>query len=65
MGPRLVMDVHEVAKLLGVRAGTIYRLVRCGDIPGFKVGGQWRFSRTVLESWMTQRSRPDGERRIR
>ena len=38
-----VMTVREVAEYLKVKARTIYRLVANGEIPGFKVGGSWRF----------------------
>lgn len=33
----------EQALQLGVSKDTIYRLVRQGTIPGFKVGRDWRF----------------------
>ena len=38
-----VMTVREVAEYLKVKDRTIYRLVANGGIPGFKVGGSWRF----------------------
>lgn len=34
---------HEIARILGVSTDTVYRMVRSGDVPGFKVGGVWRF----------------------
>jgi len=30
---------------------TAYRLVAEGQIPGFKVGGSWRFRRDEIETW--------------
>ena len=40
------------AERLKVNPTTVYRLVRQGQIPGFKVGDQWRFSHEMLDSWM-------------
>ena len=34
-----------LAKRLKVNSTTVYRLVRLGQLPGFKVGGQWRFNK--------------------
>jgi excisionase family DNA binding protein len=31
---------------------TIYRLAQAGEIPGFKLGGTWRFRRTELDRWI-------------
>ena len=47
-----LLSVDEVARHLKVNPTTVYRLVRQGQIPGFKVGDQWRFSQEMLDSWM-------------
>ena len=46
------LSIHEVAKHFGVTPTTVYRLAQRGDLPGFKIGNQWRFSHTMLESWV-------------
>lgn len=46
------MTLQEVAEHLKVGNKTIYSLVQRGLIPGFKVGGQWRFRRKDIEVWM-------------
>ncbi|AXC24634.1 helix-turn-helix domain-containing protein [Pseudomonas aeruginosa] len=41
---------------------TVYRLAQQGEIPGFKLGGTWRFRRTELDRWIaeqTARKTPD------
>ena len=55
MSPEL-LNVEEVAKVLHLHAMTVYRLVREGRLPGFKVGGRWRFHRSALEDWMVYRA---------
>lgn len=37
------VSVTDIARLLHKSKDTIYRLARAGSIPGFKVGGEWRF----------------------
>ena len=51
-----VLTVAQVAQLLHLHAMTVYRLVKEGKVPGFKVGGRWRFNRAVLEQWMLDRT---------
>lgn len=46
------LSVEEVATRFGVTATTVYRLAQRGELPGFKVGSQWRFSQEMLESWV-------------
>ncbi len=46
------LSVEAVAKRFGVNSTTVYRLAQRGVLPGFKVGGQWRFSEAMLESWV-------------
>lgn len=47
-----ILTLPEVAGLLKVAEKTVYTMVKRRDIPAFKVGGQWRFQRTDLLSWI-------------
>ena len=49
------LTVEEVAKRFGINTSTVYRLTQRGRLPGFKIGGQWRFSKEMLDSWITDR----------
>lgn len=44
-----VMGVDEVGKLLGLSTSAVWRLLQQGEIPGAKIGGQWRVRRDDLE----------------
>jgi excisionase family DNA binding protein len=44
-----IMDITEAATYLNIKKGTLYRLVKKGQIPGTKIGGQWRFKREHLD----------------
>lgn len=47
-----VLTVPEVAKLLRVTTGTIYRMASARTIPGaFRVKSNWRFSGEQIELW--------------
>ncbi|MBI2885171.1 MAG: helix-turn-helix domain-containing protein [Candidatus Omnitrophica bacterium] len=52
------LSVEEVAQRFRVNSTTIYRLAQRGILPGFKVGSQWRFSPTILDSWVAQQMKP-------
>jgi excisionase family DNA binding protein len=52
MSQEKFMTTKEVAQYLRVDQYTIYRLVSQKKIPAFKIGNQWRFKRSVLESWL-------------
>ena len=45
-----IMTPKEAAKYLGLHLITIYRLIKKGELPGFKVGGQWRFKKDLLDA---------------
>lgn len=47
--PDDILDIRNAAKFLQIKERTLYRLVGEGEIPGIKVGGQWRFSKKNLE----------------
>lgn len=49
-----VMTVEEVAAYLHCHKGTIYKLLKERKLPAFRVGSDWRFSRSSVDAWMKQ-----------
>jgi excisionase family DNA binding protein len=49
--PKDVLNLLEVARLLGVHVETVRRLARNNEIPAFKVGRGWRIRRDALINW--------------
>src|SRR6218665_2345627 len=47
-----ILTLDEVAAYLKAGKKTAYRLAHLGQIPGFKLGGTWRFRRSDLERWI-------------
>ena len=57
MGHDEILTIPEVAELLKIAEKTVYALAQRRELPGFKVGGQWRFSRAAINDWIDARSR--------
>jgi len=49
-----LLTTRQLQELLRVDRVTIYRMLSDGRLRGFKVGGQWRFSRAEIEAWLQQ-----------
>ena len=46
-----IFTIKELSEHLRVHPTTIYRLLRQGRLPGFRVGSNWRFNRAAIEQW--------------
>lgn len=51
-----IMTLNEVADYLKVHRSSIYRLLKIGEIPGFRMGTDWRFSREAIDEWIVRRT---------
>ena len=52
---RPLLDVNAVAHLLSVSPQTVYKWVRTGYIPHFKLGKCVRFSKPAVLQWLAER----------
>lgn len=52
----VVLTAAEVAQYLRMSLPSLYRRMREGRVPCFKVGNRWRFKRSVLDEWMERMS---------
>jgi len=50
-----ILTIREVAELLKINEKTAYKLAHAGKIPGFKVGGSWRFERQEIARWIRRK----------
>lgn len=53
-----VLTAEEAAEFLGFNPVTVRLKARSGEIPGRKIGKEWRFSRRVLLEWLEEGSYP-------
>src|SRR5580658_1244989 len=51
-----VLTVKEICDLLQVHQSTIYKMIRQGKIPTFRIGSDWRFRRDRIMRWMAERT---------
>lgn len=47
-----ILTIKEVAEYLKLAEKTAYRLAAEGKLPGFKVGGSWRFKQEDVSAWI-------------
>jgi excisionase family DNA binding protein len=49
-----LMSVNDACRFLGVHRNTLYKLIREGELPAFRLvkGGRWRFRRADLAQWL-------------
>ena len=49
-----ILSVPEACQFLRVHRNTLYKLIRNGELPAFRLmqGGRWRFRKRDLEQWL-------------
>ena len=47
-----LLTLKEMAKYLSVNVRTLLKLVSEGDVPGVKIGNQWRFRKAMIDTWL-------------
>lgn len=52
-----VMTIRELAAYLKMAEKTLYRLAAEGAVPGFKVGGSWRFRKSEIDKWIIRQEK--------
>lgn len=57
-----IINLEELAALLRITETTAYQLVRSGEIPGRKVGREWRFLREQVFEWLKHGGKDEGEK---
>ena len=56
-----VITIGELSEYLRVHRSTLYRLLKRGQLPGFKIGSDWRFNVEAIDQWRMQQSAPLSE----
>lgn len=51
-----ILTIKELSAYLKISKKTIYRLLSKGEIPAFKVGTAWRFTKEAIDSWIQDQS---------
>ena len=53
---REVMNIRQASQYLGVSPDTLYKYVSEEKIPAFKLGNRWKFKKSMLDTWMENKS---------
>ncbi len=53
-GDAEILTIRDVAAYLKLPVSTVYRLAERRELPGHKVGRQWRFHKSILDDWFRQ-----------
>jgi excisionase family DNA binding protein len=48
-----ILDVDGVAEYLQLSRSKIYNMLAADELPGHKLGKQWRFRRSTVDAWLT------------
>ncbi|TVM00676.1 MAG: transcriptional regulator [Candidatus Brocadia sp. WS118] len=51
-----IMTIKQVAEYLKVSPRTIYKLVKTGGIPTFRIMNMWRFEQSKIDQWIQEKS---------
>ena len=51
-----VLTIREVAEILKLAEKTVYSMAQDGELPAFKVRGQWRLRRVDFDGWMAKQA---------
>jgi len=56
--------IHQLSSYLQIHTGTLYRMAKKGELPGFKVGTDWRFDKRSIDEWIAKQrgAKNDGEK---
>jgi excisionase family DNA binding protein len=52
-----ILNVSELSEYLRIHKTTIYRMLREGRLPGFRIGSDWRFSVEAIDQWLSDHAR--------
>jgi len=55
-----ILTIREVADYLRITEKTAYRLVASEKLPGFKIGGSWRFRKGEIDAWIELKKTKNG-----
>lgn len=47
-----LLTLTEAAEILKISKRTLHRMIQQGQIPAFKVGGQWRILESRFQQWV-------------
>jgi excisionase family DNA binding protein len=59
-----LLTLREAASILKISKRTLHRMIQTGQIPGLKVGGQWRILESRLEELVQEEENTASNARV-
>jgi len=57
-GENTIFTVRDVASYLRLSEAKVYRMVKEGSFPSFRLGKSWRFRKDMIDEWTKKGTRP-------
>jgi excisionase family DNA binding protein len=54
--PGDILTLRQLAGYLKCHPGSVYRLIKDGDVPYFRLGGMYRFQRSTIDNWIKKKT---------
>jgi excisionase family DNA binding protein len=51
-----IVTIEELATILKVHPITVYRMVKRGELPAFRIGRVWRLDSEQIDHWLRNRN---------
>ncbi len=51
-----ILTIKDVAAILKLAEKTVYSMAQDGELPAFKVRGQWRIRRVDFDKWIAKQA---------
>ena len=61
MSENQVLTIKDIAAILKLTEKTVYSMAQDGEIPAFKIRGQWRLRKADFDKWMADQASGDAE----
>ena len=57
------LTITELSGYLKISSSKLYQMAQKGELPGSKIGTQWRFDRDRINAWMNEKmNTPNGRK---
>ena len=56
MGDDRILTIKDVAAILKLAEKTVYSMAQNGELPAFKVRGQWRIRGVDFDQWVAEQA---------
>jgi len=51
-----ILTLRQLAEYLKCHPGSLYRLIKDGGVPYFRLGGVYRFQRSTIDNWIKKKT---------